>query len=318
MASRVLAAASETGIGMTLLPVFYAHGDFGGAPPTPGQRRFICRTSTALRGCSRRAASLVAKLEGANIGVAPHSLRAVAPDELAAILALSPDGPVHIHAAEQVREVEACLAWSGQRPVEWLLEHAAVDPRWCLIHATHMTEAETEALAACGATAGLCPITEANLGDGIFNGRAVPGGGRAFRDRQRFERPGRCRRRASPARIRAAASRPRAEPHGRRRQVDRAHAVREGRRGRSPGARPRPTADLRRARQPTSSRCARTTSCSKAAEGDRILDAWIFAAKRTPSIDSVWVRGVKQVVDGRHRRREGSPKRRFRRCRCAA
>ena len=122
----------------------------------------------------------VASLDGANIGVAPHSLRAVAPDELAALLPLAPDMPVHIHAAEQVREVEACLAWSGKRPVEWLLDNASVDARWCLIHATHMTDAETAALADSGATAGLCPITEGNLGDGIFNGRAFLDRGGSF------------------------------------------------------------------------------------------------------------------------------------------
>src|SRR4029079_10304592 len=103
-----------------------------------------------------------------NVGIAPHSLRAVTPEELRAILELAGNGPVHIHAAEQVREVDDCVAWCGQRPVEWLLDHAAVDRRWCLVHATHMTPGETLRLAASGAVAGLCPVTEANLGDGLF------------------------------------------------------------------------------------------------------------------------------------------------------
>ncbi len=161
LARRHLAAADDTGIGITMLPVFYAHATFGGEPPTSGQRRFLNDPA--------RFARIVEALQsdGAVVGVAPHSLRAATPDELKAILPLS-TGPVHIHAAEQVKEVEDCLAWSGQRPVEWLIDHAGVDPRWCLIHATHLTPAETQALARSGAVAGLCPVTEANLGDGIF------------------------------------------------------------------------------------------------------------------------------------------------------
>jgi len=161
LARRHLKAADDTGIGITMLPVFYAHATFGGQPPTPGQRRFINDPN--------RFARIVEALQsdGATVGVAPHSLRAATPDELKAILPLT-TGPVHIHAAEQVKEVEDCLAWSGQRPVEWLLDHAGVDPRWCLIHATPLTPQETENLARSGAVAGLCPITEANLGDGIF------------------------------------------------------------------------------------------------------------------------------------------------------
>jgi formiminoglutamate deiminase len=113
----------------------------------------------------------VAALPDGVVGVAPHSLRAVAPEALAEAVRLAGAGPIHIHIAEQQREVDDCLAWSGARPVEWLLDHAPVDARWCLVHATHMTAAETARLAASGAVAGLCPITEASLGDGIFNGR---------------------------------------------------------------------------------------------------------------------------------------------------
>ncbi|HYZ48085.1 MAG TPA: formimidoylglutamate deiminase [Sphingomonas sp.] len=175
-AAAVVEAARMAGIGLTLLPVFYAHGDFGGAPPTPGQRRFL----SDLDGFARlldESEELLGKDEA--IGVAPHSLRAVTPEELRELIALRPGAPVHIHAAEQVKEVEASVAALGARPVEWLLEHAGVDSRWCLVHATHLTEAEADALAASGAVAGLCPVTEANLGDGIFPAiRYLAAGGR--------------------------------------------------------------------------------------------------------------------------------------------
>jgi formiminoglutamate deiminase len=166
MALRVASAATETGIGLTLLPVFYAHAGFGAQPPNAGQRRFINDLDSYARllEASRRG---VAHLPGASVGVAPHSLRAVTPEELREVVSLAPAGPIHIHAAEQVKEVDDCLAWSGKRPVEWLLENSAVNERWCLIHATHMTPAEISRLAASGAIAGFCPVTEANLGDGI-------------------------------------------------------------------------------------------------------------------------------------------------------
>ena len=177
LAERIAAAAHETGLGLTLLPVFYAHGGLGGAPPSPGQRRFLndIQMFSRLLEASRQAA---ARLPDANVGVAPHSLRAVTPQELDALTALAGKGPIHIHAAEQVKEVEDCVAWSGRRPVEWLVDRG-IDRRWCLIHATHLTEDETAALAASGAVAGLCPITEANLGDGTFPAEAyVTAGGR--------------------------------------------------------------------------------------------------------------------------------------------
>jgi formiminoglutamate deiminase len=175
-AGAIVAAAETAGIGLTLLPVFYAHSDFGGAPPKSGQRRFI----SDIDGFARMVEASRAKLPAdAGMGIAPHSLRAVTPEELRAILPLAGDGPVHIHAAEQVREVEACLAWSGARPVEWLMDNADVDQRWCLIHATHLVDRECDRLAASGAVAGLCPVTEANLGDGTFPAeRYLAAGGR--------------------------------------------------------------------------------------------------------------------------------------------
>lgn len=167
MAARIAAASSATGIGLTLLPVFYAHSGFGGAAPGEGQRRFINDRDSYQR-LLARCRELTAALPGGVTGVAPHSLRAVTPEELAAVAEMAGNGPIHIHIAEQVKEVEDCIAWSGKRPVEWLLGNVAVDGRWCLIHATHMTEAETRGMAKAGAIAGLCPVTEANLGDGTF------------------------------------------------------------------------------------------------------------------------------------------------------
>src|SRR6185369_9768052 len=174
MAARIASAAGQSGIGLTLLPVFYAHGGFGGAPTGTAQARFLNDPErySALIDASRGA---VAGLEGAIVGIAPHSLRAVTPDELMAILPLAEAAPIHIHIAEQVREVADCQAWSGARPVEWLLSNAPVDRRWCLVHATHVTRGEMTAMAHSGAVAGLCPITEANLGDGLFPAAAFRG-----------------------------------------------------------------------------------------------------------------------------------------------
>lgn len=178
MSQAVVAAAAETGIGLTLLPVFYAHAGFGGTPLSAGQRRFGCDLDRFAK-LIEEARVAAASLPDAVVGIAPHSLRAVTPDELNVLVQLAGDGPIHIHIAEQIREVEDCLRWSGARPVEWLLDHAPVDARWCLVHATHMTDAETAGLAASGAVAGLCPITEANLGDGIFPAESfIAAGGR--------------------------------------------------------------------------------------------------------------------------------------------
>ena len=171
LAHRIAAAAGASGIALTLLPVFYAHADFGGVAPAEGQRRFVHTIDSYALVVSALARDAAAG--GWNLGVAPHSLRAVTPDELSAIASLVPSGaPIHIHAAEQQQEVAACVTWSGARPVEWLLEHAEIDPRWCVVHATHMTPEETRGLAASGAVAGLAPTTEADLGDGTFAARA--------------------------------------------------------------------------------------------------------------------------------------------------
>jgi formiminoglutamate deiminase len=169
MAARIVAASAQARIGLTLLPSLYTFGGFGAAPAHAGQRRFVNDPDRFLTLLDRTRA-IAASVPGTRIGIAPHSLRAVSPQALRIVCAVSPEGPIHIHAAEQTREVEECTAALGRRPVEWLIDTAGIDDRWCVVHATHTTERELRALAASGAVVGLCPLTEASLGDGIFGG----------------------------------------------------------------------------------------------------------------------------------------------------
>jgi formiminoglutamate deiminase len=298
LAARIAAAAAASGIGLTLLPVLYAHGNFGGQPPGAGQRRFINDVEGFQRvlDSSRRA---VRGLEGAVVGVAPHSLRAVTPDELDAAISLADGGPVHIHIAEQTREVDACLAWSGQRPVQWLLDHASVGERWCLVHATHMTDEEAKRAAATGAVAGLCPLTEANLGDGVFPaGPYLAGAGaygigsdsnilldvaaelRALEYAQRLTE----RRRNILAGVgRQSTGRTLIEAA----LAGGSRALGSGAAALIVGA----DADIVALDADHPSLAAR--------RGDAILDSWIFAS-RDRVIDAVWRRGVQLVRSGRH------------------
>lgn len=180
MAERIVAAAADSGIGLTLLPVLYQYGGCDKRPLGPGQIRFGNdpeRFAALLDGAE---GALAALPDDARLGVAPHSLRAVSSEGLAACLTLRPDAPLHMHLAEQLAEVEEVVAHLGARPVEWLLANAPVDPRWCLIHCTQMQRHETLSLAATGAVAGLCPITESSLGDGIFDGVAWTGAAGAW------------------------------------------------------------------------------------------------------------------------------------------
>lgn len=181
LTQRVFAAASETGIGLTHLPVLYSYGGAGKAELNGGQKRFgNSVNSFANLVTQARQIATTTMPPDTKIGIAPHSLRATCPDDLAAVLTLQDSNPVHIHISEQPKEVADVQAWLGGRPVEWLLRNAPVDDAWCLIHATHMTSAETRDLAHSGAVAGLCPITEANLGDGPFNGAEYLTHGGAF------------------------------------------------------------------------------------------------------------------------------------------
>lgn len=165
---QISQAASAAGIGLTLLPVLYSHSGFGGLAPNEGQRRFINSTQNYLD-LQARLQPILAKQPAQSLGLCFHSLRAVTPQQLNEVLAASDKQcPVHIHIAEQQKEVDDCLAWSGRRPLQWLYENTEVDQRWCLVHATHANAEEVSLMAKSRAIAGLCLTTEANLGDGIF------------------------------------------------------------------------------------------------------------------------------------------------------
>jgi formimidoylglutamate deiminase len=297
LAERVAAAASRVGIGLTLLPVFYAHANFGAAPPLPEQRRFINDLDSYARllAASR---NLVRALPFARVGVAPHSLRAATPKEVTAVAAMAGENPIHIHVAEQTREVEDCLTWSGARPVRWLLNHAEVGERWCLIHATHMDERETLAVAASGAVVGLCPITEANLGDGIFSAKPFLGAGGRFGvgsdSNVEIGAAEELRLLEYGQRLKERARNVFASPGGStgRTLYERALAGGGQALGRATGRlEVGAIADLIsiKANHPTLA----------AHQGDAILDAWIFAGGRG-LVDCVWSAGAKVVSDGRH------------------
>ncbi|PMS24641.1 formimidoylglutamate deiminase [Trinickia soli] len=178
LGQRVVDAASQAGIGMTMLPVLYQYSGFGLREPRADQRRFL-NTPEALLDLLTTLRRARPEHEGLRYGVAPHSLRAVSEASLRTLLAgldaELPQAPIHLHIAEQTGEVDECLAATGARPVAWLLDRFDVDARWCLVHATHIDANETNALAASGAVAGLCPTTEANLGDGVFPAQAYLG-----------------------------------------------------------------------------------------------------------------------------------------------
>lgn len=170
MSGRIMSAAQRTGIGLTHLPVLYSYGGAGRQPLSAGQRRFGNDSDAFLRLLEAVRTHATHLPRDTVLGVAPHSLRATDPEGLARVVAAAADAPIHIHIAEQTGEVAEIQNWLGARPVDWLLDNMPVDGNWCAIHATHMTAAETGNLARSGAVAGLCPITEANLGDGPFDG----------------------------------------------------------------------------------------------------------------------------------------------------
>jgi formiminoglutamate deiminase len=296
MAERIAAATAETGIGITMLPVFYAHSGFGGQAPGNGQRRFINDLNQFGRLLEKTRESVRA-LKQAVVGVAPHSLRAVTPEELQTVIPLAAGGPVHIHVAEQVKEVEDCVAWSGSRPVEWLLANAPVNERWCLIHATHMTETETEAMAKADAIAGLCPVTEANLGDGTFNAPLFMRHGGRFGvgsdsnvligiadELRQLEYSQRLAHRQRNVVAPSNTSNGRTLYDGARTGGSAALGIA------APNIATDAPADI------LSLDPSHPTLAGKS--GDAILDAWIFA--NGALVDCVWVGGRKQVAAGRH------------------
>jgi formimidoylglutamate deiminase len=300
--ARVVAAAAQTGIGLTLLPVFYAQSGFGGRPPELQQRRFINDLDgyLALREASRAA---IAVLPDAVLGAAPHSLRAVTPEALQGMVTACPDGPIHIHIAEQVKEVRDCMAWSGRRPVEWLYHNLEIDGRWCLVHATHLTADELALIAKSQAVAGLCPITEANLGDGLFPApKFLELGGRfgvgsdsnvmidlsgEFRTLEYGHRIARRSRNT-------LAEGPDRSTGGRLYRdalVGGAQAVGEVGPALEVGA----VADIVALDPNHASMIARS--------GDACIDSWVFAGGRG-AVDAVWRRGRRVVEGGRHIKRD--------------
>lgn len=307
LAGRIAAAAAGTGIALTLLPTFYAHGGFGGIEPSARQRRFVTDLDRFGRivESSRKA---VRALADGNVGIAPHSLRAVTPEELASVVALASGGPIHIHVAEQLREVEECVAWCGRRPIEYLLETATIDASWCLVHATHATGAELERIVAAGAAVGLCPLTEASLGDGVFpalefqrqGGRLGIGSDSnvlldAGAELRMLEYSQRLTRRARN--VLAGES-----DHSTGRSLFDA-ALAGGTQALSGGAGTPGRAGLApEAPFDLVSLDAEHPALIERRE-DEILDSWIFAAGRDV-IDCVWRAGEKVVSGGRHHKRE--------------
>jgi formiminoglutamate deiminase len=286
LAGRIAAAAAHTGIGLTLLPTFYAHAGFGGTEPTARQRRF-CNDPARFALIVEASRKLVHGLAGATVGVAPHSLRAVTPSELAAVVELAHGGVIHIHIAEQ-------------------LDNQDVDEGWCLVHATHATDAELGAVAARGAVIGLCPLTEASLGDGIFPAA------------QFFAQQGRIGIGSDSNILLDAAEELRLLEYSQR-LSQRARNVLAAGQGASTGR------SLFEAALGGGAQAlypdARATGLAPGASldvlslnaahpaliarrEDEILDSWIFAGGQ-PLIDCVWRAGVKLVSGGRHRDRDG-------------
>ncbi len=302
MASRIMAAADRSGIGLTLLPVLYEHGDCDGRPVEGAQRRFACGLEEFERLASEARSDARNLPADCRTGIALHSMRTVSLASLGSAGESWPGGPLHIHAAEQEAEIDSVRRATSSRPVEWLLDNCNPDHRWCLVHSTHLDQHEITGLAGSGAVAGLCPVTEANLGDGIFAGTEyLQAGGMAgigtdsnvsislvgeLRTLEYSQRLGR--------RIRAALA------------IDRMSVGRE-------------LYDL--ACRGGAQACGR--DCGKIAvgawadlveldgvsidlaglNGDSILDSWIFASVASP-VRNVWSAGRHLVQEGRHIHRQ--------------
>jgi formiminoglutamate deiminase len=302
MANRVAAAAQAVGIGLTLLPAFYAHSGFGGAAPELRQSRFV----TDIDGYALlldRSRQSVSRLDDAVVGVAPHSLRAATPEELKSVIGMAEDAPVHLHLAEQTKEVEDCVSWCGRRPAAWLLDAFDVGLKWCLVHATHVNPGELERIAKSGATIGLCPITEANLGDGIFPAAQFLALSESYGI-------------GSDSNVLIDAAEELRILEYTQRLALRARNVMAHQDGRSTGR------SLFESALNGGSRALGTPNCGLRVQaaadvialdanhdaltdrrGDSVLDGWIFAA-RLPAVDCVWRYGRKVVSGGRHLLRE--------------
>jgi len=302
LALALMRAAQHAGIGLTLLPVLYQTSGFGGMPPHEDQRRFIRTTDAMLQLLARLKPTCEA--QGVRLGLAPHSLRAVPPDALCAAIAgldaIDTMAPIHIHIAEQPQEVQACIAWTGQRPVAWLLDHVPINQRWCLIHATHMNCDEYLRAAASGAVAGLCPSTEANLGDGIFDLPAwLAAAGRwgigsdshicvnAAEELLMLEYSQRL---STHQRNVAATS---AQTHVATAMT--LSAVQGGAQ-----AAGRPVAGLSVGQQADFVVLDALHPCLQGLDAANMLSAHVFASHRSSAIDAVWVAGQQRITGGRH------------------
>ncbi len=302
LAERIFAAAKDTGIGYTHLPVLYMRGGMDCRALAGGQRRFGCTLNQFAGLIEAANNSLNAMPADAQLGVAPHSLRAVDKEALDFAASLNPKAPVHIHAAEQVGEVEEAVTHLGARPVEWLLDNANIDTRWVLVHATQMTGSEINNVARSGAVVAACPITESNLGDGIFEARKYLGAGgrlaigsdsnirislaeelRTLEHSQRL----RDRERAVLATADKSCGRAMLE-----------HAASGGAQALARDAgriEPGALADL--------FALDMDDPVIAGLSGDRALDAWVFAGGDT-QVSDVWAAGRHVVKDGRHIKRE--------------
>ncbi len=300
MCVRIAAAALETGLGLTLLPVAYAQGGCDGRALAGGQLRFgnDINGFAALLEAARGA---LGGLPGdAVLGVAPHSLRAVSRRMLAELPGLAAGGPIHMHLAEQMAEVDEVQAAYGARPVEWACANLGLSSQWCLIHATQMTAAETADLAATGAVAGLCPETEANLGDGIFNGPgwfAAQGAWGVGTDSNiRISLTGEARMLEYSQRLgtRARAVLARDGVSCGRALLEGAASGGAQAAGRRSGAiRPGDWADL----------LALGEAAVEDRTGDEVLDHWIFAGPDR-AVEALWSAGRPLVTGGRHHARD--------------
>ena len=297
LSARIVAAADTTGIGLTLLPVLYSHGGVDGRPLRGGQLRFgtdLDGFAKLVEGVARHAAALP---PDTHTGLAPHSLRAVTVGAIREAMAMKPDAPFHMHIAEQEAEVEQVRAVHGATPVEWLLDNVDVHGRWCLIHATHLTADETERLARSGAVAGLCPVTEANLGDGTFNGSGYVRAGGAFGigsdSNIRISVAEELRQLEYSQRLRDRARVVLAD-HARscgRTLLDAAASAGAQALGRDSGAvEPGRWADLV---------AIDPRAFGGFPDGDRSLDGWIFAGGND-AVTDVWSAGRHRVREGRH------------------
>jgi formimidoylglutamate deiminase len=301
LSTRIASAAAETGIGLTLLPVLYEHGGCDGRPLGQGQVRFGNDPERFAKLFEGAEATLSHLPADTRIGVAPHSLRAVSQGGLSFAVHLAGDRPIHMHLAEQQAEVEEVTGAWGQRPVEWLLAHHDVGRDWCLIHATQMQPHETEALAATGAVAGLCPITESSLGDGIFDGARYFGSGGRFGvgsdSNIAITLTGELRTLEYSQRLRDRARAVLATPDASTGRVLFDGAVAGGAQaaGRMSGAiEAGRLADLLALDADAVDLLGR--------EGDAILDSWIFAGDARIVTD-VWAAGRHVVAHGQHRSR---------------